>query len=47
MMRYEIRWANGYWRVFDTFTYSTVRLVGTYNECNEHVKFSNSNRIKG
>lgn len=26
-MRFEARWANGFWRVFDTYTYSTFELA--------------------
>lgn len=25
-MRYEVRWANGYWRIFDTERYTTLSL---------------------
>jgi hypothetical protein len=31
-MRYEVRWANGSWRVFDTQQYTTHSLVGTQKE---------------
>ena len=31
-MRYEVRWANGYWRVFDTEEYTTHSLCGLKKE---------------
>jgi hypothetical protein len=40
-MRYEKRWANGYWRVFDTHLYTTVRLAGTALECEDMVSYYN------
>lgn len=27
-MRYEIRWSNGYWKVFDTRFYCSVEAFG-------------------
>lgn len=29
MDRYCVRWANGFWRLFDTFAYSTAELLHT------------------
>jgi len=46
-MRYQKRWANGYWRVFDTLSYSTLRLAGTSAECDEHVRYYNIPKYKG
>jgi hypothetical protein len=31
-MRYEVRWGNGYWRVFDTERYTTHSLCGLKKE---------------
>jgi hypothetical protein len=41
-MRYEKRWANGFWRVFDTQNYTTVELCSTSVEANQRVaQFNN------
>jgi hypothetical protein len=38
--RFTVRWANGYWRVFDTFLYATLELRYTEKDaraaCAEH-----------
>ena len=36
-MRYEKRWANGYWRIFDTVTYSTVELCNLSVDADERL----------
>ena len=40
-MRYEVRWANGYWRVFDTDRYTTVSLCGLKTEAQAQVDYKN------
>lgn len=30
--RFQVRWANGFWRLFDTFNYTTVDLAYTEKE---------------
>lgn len=40
-MRYEKRFGNGYWRVFDTQEYKTVELCGTSVECDARLKAFN------
>lgn len=41
-MRYEIRWANGSWRVFDTLHYTTVELCATQAETERAVDTLNA-----
>lgn len=41
-MRFETRWANGYWRVFDTQRYTTVRLHWLLSEAMSDVARMNS-----
>jgi hypothetical protein len=36
-MRYEKRWSNGFWRVFDTQEYKTMELCGTSIETDQRV----------
>lgn len=35
MNRYEVRFANGYWRTFDTFLYTTVWLHSLKTEAED------------
>ena len=41
-MRYEIRFTNGVYHVFDTHTYRTVRAVGLYRQAAEGAAYFNS-----
>lgn len=36
-MRYEKRFANGFWRAFDTISYNTVAIYTTQVECDARV----------
>lgn len=38
-MRYEIRWCNGHWVVFDTLNYEPVRFAGTRKEIDRIFEF--------
>lgn len=41
--RFEVRWANGYWRVFDTWQYTTMEpLQYTEREAVEAVQRANA-----
>lgn len=40
-MRYEKRFANGYWRSFDTVNYTTVAIYDTQAECDKHLNVLN------
>jgi hypothetical protein len=43
-MRYEKRWNNGYWKVFDTHRYTDKASVRTEKECDETVKRLNKKK---
>lgn len=45
-MRFEKRWSNGYWKLFDTHFYSSVAIFGTEKECAAAVAKANSNKGK-
>lgn len=42
LKRYEKRWANGFWRVFDTYEYTTHSIYGTEKECNRALGIGNN-----
>jgi len=46
--RYQKRWANGYWRVFDTHLYTTYSVCLTERECDKALglTYRNSKNVK-
>lgn len=45
-MRFEKRWSNGYWKLFDTERYTSVQTYRTEKECMKAVIKANSIKEK-
>lgn len=46
MPRYEVRFANGVYHVFDTFTYRPIRARGLLKQAAEDVAHFNSRPVR-
>lgn len=40
-MRYETRWSNGFWKVFDTLNYTSIEAHHTRASADEAVRVAN------
>ncbi len=40
-MRYETRWSNGFWKVFDTIEYTSIEAHHTKASVDEAVRVAN------
>jgi hypothetical protein len=42
-MRYELRFNNGYWKLFDTFQYRSIEMFGLKTDAEAAVAEANTN----
>lgn len=44
-MRYEVRWSNGYWKLFDVRRYASVALFGDMRDALDACECANGREV--